>query len=270
MERVSLSLPGFASSSPVTPKPVAQPPVPDPRSIMGLLRAQSARGARPAGVLLSIGGHVLALGLVAAGLEAKSPAPRRESEPVRVRLSLAMSRPAGAKEAPARPRRPPPPRRLAPVPAPAIVAPATAIDPAPVESLEDPITESSPEDTVEAGGAAGEGSPTDAPPGAPGGLGESPLSLGQVARPPGVLTQVTPDYPPAARREHIVGLVLLRAVIDREGRVERHEIRVLRSLPQLDAAAIAALLQWRFTPAIGHDGRPVRVVVEIPFEFSLS
>jgi len=55
-----------------------------------------------------------------------------------------------------------------------------------------------------------------------------------------------------------------------DGRIEPEHTRVVRSVPALDAAALSAVGQWRFTPALGHQGRPVRVIVEIPVNFSLK
>jgi protein TonB len=95
------------------------------------------------------------------------------------------------------------------------------------------------------------------------------LELGQVAHPPVLLTQVKPEYPRAARFDRIEGRVVLRAVIGVDGRIEEDEVRVLHSIPALDAAAIAALRAWRFSPGSDAAGKAVRVVIEIPFEFSL-
>ena len=66
----------------------------------------------------------------------------------------------------------------------------------------------------------------------------------------------------------IEGQVALEVVIDRDGRVEE-AVRVTRSIPALDAAAIAAVRRWRFRPAHDHDGRTVRVIMEIPVRFVL-
>jgi periplasmic protein TonB len=103
-----------------------------------------------------------------------------------------------------------------------------------------------------------------------GATGGSALDLKQVAQAPRVLQQVKPQYPRRAKADGLEGLVLVRVIIGTDGRVEPEHTRVLRSVPGLDAAAIAAVSQWRFSPAIGHQGRPVRVIVEIPLQFSLK
>lgn len=107
-----------------------------------------------------------------------------------------------------------------------------------------------------------------APGGAVGGIGDAPLPLRDVAAPPELLERVIPEYPPRARAMQIEGQVTLEVVLDRDGRVEE-TVRVLRSVPALDAAAIAAVRRWRFRPARGRDGRPVRVVMEVPVRFVL-
>ena len=104
--------------------------------------------------------------------------------------------------------------------------------------------------------------------GAPGGLGDAPLPLAAVARPPELLSRVLPEYPPRARALAVEGQVLLEMVLDRDGRPEA-DVRIVRSLPLLDAAAIAAVRQWRFRPARDAEGRPVRVVMQVPVRFEL-
>lgn len=64
------------------------------------------------------------------------------------------------------------------------------------------------------------------------------------------------------------GLVRLKAILDREGRIE-HEIQVLESVQLLDEAAVNSVRQWRFTPARNHAGQTVRVFLEIPIQFVL-
>ncbi len=95
-----------------------------------------------------------------------------------------------------------------------------------------------------------------------------PLAASKVAHPPVILEQVRPEYPPHARRLGITGLVRLEAVVDIRGAV-RDPIRVLASVPDLDAAAIAALRRWRFAPARDDRGQPVPVIIEVPLRFVL-
>ena len=90
---------------------------------------------------------------------------------------------------------------------------------------------------------------------------------GGVIREPRKLVDVPPIYPDIARAAKVEGLVILEATIDERGLVI--DARVLRSVPLLDAAALAALKQWRYTPTL-LNGTPVRVLITVTFRFSLD
>jgi TonB family protein len=79
------------------------------------------------------------------------------------------------------------------------------------------------------------------------------------------LKKVDPKYPPEFRTAHVEGEVVLYAIIRKDGSVD--SIQLVHSVdPQLDANAMEALAQWKFTPAERH-GEPVdlEAVVHIPF-----
>jgi protein TonB len=101
-----------------------------------------------------------------------------------------------------------------------------------------------------------------------GGLGQEPVPLREVAAPPELLSRILPEYPARARALQIEGQVMLELVLDREGRPEP-AIRVVHSIALLDAAAVEAVRQWRFRPARDADGRPVRVIMQVPVRFVL-
>lgn len=101
-----------------------------------------------------------------------------------------------------------------------------------------------------------------------GGTGTAPVPAGAVANPPTLVHRVAPDYPAAARRREIEGLVVLEAVLDREGRIEPG-VKVVRSIPALDEEALRAVQQWRFRPARDESGRTLRVILEVPIRFVL-
>lgn len=90
---------------------------------------------------------------------------------------------------------------------------------------------------------------------------------GGVIREPRKLVDIAPIYPDIARAARVEGLVILEATIDERGVVT--DARVLRSVPLLDAAALAALKQWRYTPTL-LNGTPVRVLMTVTFRFSLG
>jgi protein TonB len=111
----------------------------------------------------------------------------------------------------------------------------------------------------EAGGKVG---------GVVGGHGDAPIPAGRVEHPPVVIARVLPVYPLAARSRGLQGRVVLQAVVGRDGRVEE-AIKVLKSAGMFDAAAVAALRRWRFQPGRDRDGKPVRVLIELPIRFQL-
>lgn len=80
------------------------------------------------------------------------------------------------------------------------------------------------------------------------------------------IREVRPVYPPFAIEAGISGTVLLHVLVGLDGVVE--DVKVLDSVPVLDAAAIDAARQWRFKPA-RVSGRPVRVWVALPMRFRL-
>jgi TonB family protein len=77
--------------------------------------------------------------------------------------------------------------------------------------------------------------------------GRCSAQVGFPGRPPEKVFDVKPIYPEAARARRITGVVIVAATIDEQGQVIRAD--VLRHVEMLDAAAIAAVRQWRFAPA---------------------
>jgi|HubBroStandDraft_6_1064221.scaffolds.fasta_scaffold64025_3 protein TonB len=78
---------------------------------------------------------------------------------------------------------------------------------------------------------------------------------------------VAPKYPPEAGRARIEGMVVLLAVIGKDGTVE--DVRVKSGLPVLAQAAIEAVKQWRYRPYF-LNGEPVEVDSQITINFTLS
>ena len=62
-------------------------------------------------------------------------------------------------------------------------------------------------------------------------------------------------------------MVILEAVINERGTIER--VKVLKSVPLLDAAAIAAVKEWRYTPTL-LNGVPISVLMTITMNFTLQ
>jgi len=84
-------------------------------------------------------------------------------------------------------------------------------------------------------------------------------------RPPVKTKHVPPEYPADAREHGVQGTVIIEATIAQDGSVK--SARVVRSIPLLDAAALAAVKQWEFLPTTV-DGRPVSVVATYTVNFT--
>jgi len=96
---------------------------------------------------------------------------------------------------------------------------------------------------------------------------QSLFKAGQGVREPKRISGVTPEYPLIARNARVQGVVILEAVINERGEVGR--MKVLKSVPLLDQAAIAAVQQWRYTPTL-LNGVPVSVLMTITINFKLE
>jgi TonB family protein len=100
----------------------------------------------------------------------------------------------------------------------------------------------------------------------PAGRSDEPVRIGDGVPPPAKIHDVPPVYPPAAREAGVQGLVILEATIDPTGEVGN--VEVLRSVPELEEAAIAAVEQWRYEPTLV-DGAPVSVLMTVTINFLL-
>jgi TonB family protein len=95
---------------------------------------------------------------------------------------------------------------------------------------------------------------------------EGALRVGGSIKPPIRTHNVNPVYPQEARAARIEGIVILEARIETDGRVS--QVRVLRSVPELDEAAVEAVKQWQYTPTL-MNGVPVPVIITTTVNFSL-
>ena len=83
---------------------------------------------------------------------------------------------------------------------------------------------------------------------------------------PEAITKATPQYPDIAREAGVDGTVLVQALVGKDGHVK--DVKVVKSQPMLDAAAVAAVKQWVFKPALSNN-KPVAVWVAVPVSFKL-
>lgn len=84
-----------------------------------------------------------------------------------------------------------------------------------------------------------------------------------------IVTPVRPAYPEALRLAGIAGRVVMRFVVDTSGRVEHGSVQTMHATdPRFEDAVRHVLPRMRFRPALLND-TPVRMLVEMPFEFEL-
>lgn len=82
------------------------------------------------------------------------------------------------------------------------------------------------------------------------------------------LENPAPPYPHLSRRLGEEGRVLVRVLVDQEGRPRTVALDSSSGHSRLDNAAIQTVRRWRFIPA-RHDDRPVSEWVVVPVMFSL-
>jgi len=94
-----------------------------------------------------------------------------------------------------------------------------------------------------------------------------PVRVADLPVMPRKIGDVRPVYPEIARLTRVEGTVILEAVLDPTGRVT--QLRVIRSAPVFDQAALDAVRQWRYTPSL-YGGHPVSVLMTITVRFMLQ
>jgi TonB family protein len=92
------------------------------------------------------------------------------------------------------------------------------------------------------------------------------LRVGGAVRPPLRIINVNPVYPPEAQAAGVSGVVIIEAVIGTDGSVI--ETGVLRSIPELDDAALEAVSQWHYEPTL-LNGEPVELEITVTVNFTL-
>jgi periplasmic protein TonB len=98
----------------------------------------------------------------------------------------------------------------------------------------------------------------------------SKLAVAVPARPQSELVPATlisrtaPVFPPIARQMGVYGTVAMNVTISPEGTVSA--VRVMRGAAQLQQAAIGAVRQWRYKPAM-LNGQPTESTVEVQINF---
>ena len=97
-----------------------------------------------------------------------------------------------------------------------------------------------------------------------GGAPQMPLPVGGRIAMPQRLVHAQPVYPALAKIGKVQGTVEISVVIDAGGNIEKAQ--VVRSIPQLDSAAIEAVRKWKFSPTVVNGvAVPVTMVVQVTF-----
>ena len=94
-----------------------------------------------------------------------------------------------------------------------------------------------------------------------------PVRVGGNITQPTKVRDVPPVYPLVAQVARVQGVVILEAMIGETGRVT--DVKVIRSVPLLDEAAITAVRQWEYTPTLVN-GVPVPVILTVTVGFALQ
>jgi protein TonB len=82
-------------------------------------------------------------------------------------------------------------------------------------------------------------------------------------------TKIDPEYPELARVARVDGQVILQAIVRKDGSVgDVSVIRVNRPNLGFEESAAAAVVQWRYEPAL-QNGKPVEVYFTVVVDFSL-
>jgi TonB family protein len=117
------------------------------------------------------------------------------------------------------------------------------------------------------GGGVGSGKGGGVGPGEGGGIGGGVFRVGGGVSAPSIVYRVEPTYSEEARKAKYQGVVVLSAIVRKDGTIEI--VKVVRGLGLgLDENAIQALKQWKFRPGM-KNGVPVDVALNIEVNFSL-
>jgi len=91
------------------------------------------------------------------------------------------------------------------------------------------------------------------------------VHVGGQVKAPTKIKDVKPVYPAIAQSARVGGTVTIEATIGPDGKVI--DTKVVRSIPMLDQAALDAVRQWEYTPAL-LNGKPVPVVINVTINFT--
>jgi len=93
-----------------------------------------------------------------------------------------------------------------------------------------------------------------------------PIEYSEELTPPVLVSGPSLEYTPQALERRVEGTMVIRCVITADGTV--HGCRVIKSLPFMDRAVVAALEQRKYKPAL-RAGQPVDVYYTFTLKFAL-
>ncbi len=97
---------------------------------------------------------------------------------------------------------------------------------------------------------------------------EGPIYVGGDVKPPEKLQSPQPQYTEIARKARVQGVVIVQAIINKQGDVTN--VKVLKGLSMgLDDEAVKAIKKWKFKPAT-LNGKPVDVYYNLTVNFRLQ
>jgi protein TonB len=91
------------------------------------------------------------------------------------------------------------------------------------------------------------------------------VKVGGNVKSPTKVKDVPPVYPEIAKSARVSGAVVIEATIGQDGKVV--DTKVVHSVPLLDEAAVDAVRQWEYTPAL-LNGAPVPVLMTVTVNFA--
>lgn len=83
------------------------------------------------------------------------------------------------------------------------------------------------------------------------------------------LNNTAPAYPPTSRKKREQGVVWLEVHVGVQGELLEIKLKTSSGFSRLDDAALRAVKQWRFQPAL-RDGKAVDAWYDLPVRFSLT
>lgn len=95
-----------------------------------------------------------------------------------------------------------------------------------------------------------------------------PLRVGGNVKAPVTAHRVDPDYTETARAARVAGVVVVEAIIDKQGNVDA--VKIVKDLPMgLGAEAVKAVRKWKFKPGT-LNGEPVATIFNLTVNFKLN